>query len=90
LTTGGLLAALALPGGRAEPEKKIKKILFTGTITNRGIRYSIEISSQSETFLTQAISEFKGFGIFSLENQEIKFSVEKEDKPTFFTAKKKK
>jgi len=88
-TTGGLLAALALPGVRPEPEKRIKKILFTGTITNRGIRYSVEISSEG-TYLTQAISEFKGFGVFSLENQEIRFSVEKEGKPTFFTAKKKK
>lgn len=90
LSTGSLLAALASPGHRPEPEKRIKTIVFTGTITNRGIRYSVEISSHGETFLTQGISEFKGFGTFSLENQEIKFSVEKEGKPTFFTAKKKK
>jgi hypothetical protein len=37
-----------------------------------------------------ARAEFNGFGIFSLEKEEIKFSVEKEGKPTFFTAKKKK
>ncbi len=88
-TVGGLIAALALPGARAEPEKRTKKIVFAGTITNRGIRYSIEITSEG-MYLTQAISEFKGFGVFSLENKEIKFSVEKEGKSTFFTAKKKK
>jgi hypothetical protein len=37
-----------------------------------------------------ARAEFNGFSIFSLEKEEIKFSVEKEGKPTFFTAKKKK
>jgi len=88
-TTGGLLAALASPGGRPEPEKRIRKILFAGTITNRAIRYSVEVSSEG-AYLTQAISEFKGFGVFSLQNQEIKFSVEKNGKSNFFTAKKKK
>jgi hypothetical protein len=37
---------------------------------------------------TQEIPEFAGFGIFSQDNQEIRFAVEKEGKFEFFTAKR--
>lgn len=87
-TTGGLLTALAVGG--QETGKWTKKILFSGTIANRGLRYSIKISSHGRTILGGGISEFKGFAILSVDNKEIKFSVEKEEKPEFFTARKKK
>jgi tetratricopeptide (TPR) repeat protein len=74
---------------KQEPVTRIKKITFSGRIINRGLRYSIKISSDSESLLTSALStELTGLGIFSPDNQEIRFIIEKEGKIESFTAKK--
>lgn len=74
---------------KQEPITRIKKTTFSGKIINRGLRYSINISSDSETLLTAGLrAELTGLGIFSLDKHEIKFVVEKEGNFEFFTAKK--
>lgn len=81
--------AYAYGTSKQKPVTRIKKINFSGRMINRGLRYSIKISSDSESLLTSGIStELSGFGIFSQDNQEIKFIVEKEGKLESFTAKK--
>jgi len=87
-TASSLLPALA--GSESEPALQTKRITFSGTITNRGIRYSVKISIPGRTFLTQTVSKFSGLGVLHLESQEIEFSVEKDGKTEFFSSRKKK
>jgi tetratricopeptide (TPR) repeat protein len=85
------MGLLAYAHGVAKQETitRIKKITFSGKIINRRLRYSVKVSSDSESLLTSALrTEFTGFGILSQDNQEIKFIVEKEGEFEYFTAKK--
>lgn len=75
-------------GLKVETETRIQKIIFSGTIINKGLKYLIKISTDSKSLLGGGSIELIGFGILSHDNQVIKFIIEKEGKFEFFTSKK--
>jgi tetratricopeptide (TPR) repeat protein len=80
---------------KRESEKEIKRIIFSGTIINRGLKFSIKVSKDSQKAVTTLLGaltpsafELVGFGILSPDGKEIKFVIEKERKIEVFTARK--
>ena len=80
---------------KRESEKEIKRITFSGTIINRGLKFSIKVSKHSQKAMTTFLGaltplsfELAGFGILFPDCKEIRFVIEKESKIEVFTAKK--
>jgi hypothetical protein len=79
---------------RTGPEIWVKRTVFSGSLINRGITYSIKMFSSPQEGWKNILgsgpkSEFTGFGILSQDNRQIKFNVEEKEKFEFFVAQKK-
>ncbi len=77
-----------------ESQERIKKTVFSGTVINRGIKYSIKVSSYPKDVLPfvekEEIPEFSGFGFLVEDGQAMELTAEKDGKTEFFTAQRKK
>lgn len=74
-----------------QTEPRIKETALSGTIINKGLKYTFKINSNAKrasTLLGGGANEFSGYGIISPDNLQINFVVEKAGKFEFFTAKK--
>lgn len=75
-----------------QTETRIKETTLSGTIINRGLKYTFKINSNANkaSYLLGIgeKDEFSGYGIISSDNLQIDFVVEKAGKCEYFTANK--
>lgn len=75
-----------------QTETRIKETTLSGTIINRGLKYTFKINSDANkaSYLLGIgeKDEFSGYGIISSDNLQIDFVVEKAGKCEYFTANK--